>query len=461
MRVLVALFASGLVAGCATSFFSSGSLTKPSDRNGDAVGISYSLPRGFVGLRVLARRENAQILVCVRNAFAVSDPGQQYVMRFQNSPFSADEFVVKRNERLGTLREIDIKAYDQFDQFVVNLGTSAGAIKGALGARLQAAPADCDADSNGLYEIGDIVFDPVDRREYEKSMSILNTAVTTFIKEQVRDCALRDRGGLDPRTCREFRRLYSIPDEDVLVSEAGEKAKVKPIVRMRWALPTSPGNGPKPRCDEGFCYRHTLPHTVHLTVGDSSVYSYTFQLPNSSPIVALDLPRAIAVTKTTKIIFGRLGEIRRINVKKGRDDGRTGEVTDGAEAVELALLPGKVVNAYFRSLRETTQIIGGSFQEQKPGTQEEIQLINARKELVDKLIALENAQSKADEEAAETEPEFVLAASNAVPYSSLPQNPRRGAVKDQKDKDKSAEKTPPAAPPTPPGAPPGPGGALQ
>jgi hypothetical protein len=420
MRILAALFASGLVAGCATTFFSSGSLTKASNR--DAVGISYSLPRGMIGMRVLADRDRAQIRVCVRDAFPVSDPGQQYYMHFQNSPFSADEFVVKRDDRLGTLKEIDIKAYDQFDQFVINLGTSAGAIKGALGGRttLQNASADCGLEAPANVEIGDIVFDPVDKEDYERSMNIVNAALTTFIREQLRDCTPRSKKDAPTAACREYARLNRIPDEDIMINDAGQRAKIKRIVRMRWsAPPLVPHTAAKPRCEEGFCYRHTLPHTMHLIVGDSSTYSHTFQLPNSSPIVALDLPRAIAVTKTTKITFGRLGEIRRINVKKGRDDGRTGEVTDGAEAVELALVPAKVVNAYFRSLRETTQIVGGSFSEQKPGTKEEIDLVNARKDLVDKLIELESAQNKSDQEEGKDPPpdEFVLVARSAALYS--------------------------------------------
>jgi hypothetical protein len=336
MRVLLALLASALLAGCTSTVFSSGSLTKPRDHNGDAVGISYSLPRANIGMRVLAVAPNAQIMVCVRDAIAVSDPGQQYFMQFQNNPFSADKFTVKRNELLGTLEEIDIKAQDQFDQFVINLGKSAGALSAP---RFQSSLTDaCSSPPANTYELGDIEFDPVDHEAVRRSRDLVNSVVMTFIEERVRDCGRRgkDAPAFLPHACREYQRMHK------------QFERTRDPILMKWDLPKIPRNVATPRCEQGFCYRHTLPHTLHLSIGNSSVYSHTFQIPNSSPIVSLDLTRAIAVTKTTKITFGRMGEIKQIDVQKGRGDPTTGAVTDGAEAVELALLPQAVINAYFQ-----------------------------------------------------------------------------------------------------------------
>jgi hypothetical protein len=438
MRILLVILGSTLIAGCTTAF-SSNSLTKPSEHHADAVGIAYSLPRAVIGMRVLAVASNAQIVACVREAIAVADPGQQYFMQFQNSPFSADQFIVKRNEQLGTLQEIDIKAQDQFDQFVINLGASAGAISGL---RFQNALANiCTSPPNDAYELGDVEFDPTDQDDYEANVFGINLAATLFVRERLRECR-----GKTTQACREYERLNRMQDyclkdgrpeqldrnneatcapanaRPIKVNTAKPAAKphreilptAKPIVKMKWVLPNIPKTVARARCDVGFCYRHTLPHTLHLVVGNSSIYSHTFQIPNSSPTVSLDLSRAIAVTKTTKITFGRLGEITQIDVKKGRGDAATGLVVDGAEAVELALLPQAVINAYFTSLKGTTDIISSMFTS-------ETTAINNRKQLIEAEVALSNAKRNASgprptpQSSLANSKGFVLAASNAVP----------------------------------------------
>jgi hypothetical protein len=454
MRILLAILSSILIAGCTTAF-SSNSLTKPSEH--DAVGISYSLPRAVIGMRVLAVASNAQIVACVREAIAVADPGQQYFMQFQNSPFSADQFIVKRNEQLGTLQEIDIKAQDQFDQFVINLGASAGAISGL---RFQNALANiCTSPPDNTYELGDIEFDPADKDDYERNMFNINVAAAIFVQERRSECRAK-KPQLSPQACREYKRLFDIADEDfeILDERTGQrkKAKAKPIVKMKWALPKIPPTVARARCDVGFCYRHTLPHTLHLIVGNSSVYSHTFQLPNSSPIVSLDLSRAIAVTKTTKITFGRLGEITQIEVKKGRGDAATGVVVDGAEAVELALLPQAVINAYFTSLKGTTDIIANMFAS-------ETTAINNRKQLIEAEVALANAKKSAagarptPQSSVANSKGFVLAASNAVPRAK-PTLTDQGEGQDPQPEDQQPPPPAPGAGNTP--ATPGPGGSL-
>ena len=397
-RVIVFLL-SLLLTGC-TTFFSSSLIIDPDDKNADAIGISYNLPRAVIGVRLLGVPDNAQLLLCVREAIAVADPQQQYFMQFLNSPFSADQFVVKRDERLGTLQEIDIKAQDQFDQFAINLGASAGAVSAP---RFQASlTTTCSAPPDNTFELADIQFDPVKPDEVAQSTKILNHVAMTFLEERLRECRL---GKLAPafkaHACREYklmnRRFRATRDP----------------VRIVWDIPKVPRRVARARCEVGFCYRHTLPHTMHLSVGGNTAYSHTFQIPNSSPIVGLDLTRAIAVTKTTKVTFGRMGEITQIDVKKGQGDATTGIVTDGAEAVELALLPQQVVNAYFSSLKGTTDIIASMFTSQTTA-------VNNRKQLVDAEVALINARkgvhgSLALQSKPETTTGFVLGASNAVP----------------------------------------------
>ncbi|HEY7428941.1 MAG TPA: hypothetical protein VH682_32220, partial [Gemmataceae bacterium] len=325
-----------------------------------------------------------------------------------------------------------------------NLGASAGAISGL---RYQNSLAGiCTAPPENTYELGDVEFDPVNKADYERNVFNINAAAVTFIQERLRECRGKN-APLSKQACREYERLYRTPDEDVeyVDEQTGQKRKMKtkPIVRMAWVLPKIPTPVAQARCEVGFCYRHTLPHTLHLIVGSSSVYSYTFQLPNSSPIVSLDLTRAIAVTKTTKISFGRLGEITQIEVKKGHGDAATGVVTDGAEAVELALLPQAVINAYFTSLKGTTDIIANMFTS-------ETTAINNRKQLIDAEVALANAKKSAaggrptPQSSVTDSRGFVLAASNAVPRPKT-QLRDSGEGKDSQEHDAQAGQAPPVA----------------
>ena len=69
-----------------------------------------------------------------------------------------------------------------------------------------------------------------------------------------------------------------------------------------------------------------------------------FSMPNSSPVIAMDITRGIAITKTTRITFDPMGQPASVFLQKGDDKG-----ADGAEAIELAKLPamkGKMAAAF-------------------------------------------------------------------------------------------------------------------
>src|SRR5262249_13119949 len=148
-------------------------------------------------------------------------------------------------------------------------------------------------------------FDPSDSKNVIRNLDAINAVILRAAQRGWGIC----RGDTSTDPCREYKRIvrtYNLR---------------RPPVQLQWTGPAMRPTTAKADCSVGFCYRHTLPYTVELTMLGSSAFSYTYQLPNGSPLVAMDINRAITVTKTTKIEFGDLGQMTSIRVQKGYNDG--------------------------------------------------------------------------------------------------------------------------------------------
>lgn len=346
------------LAAC-RSVFTSDSLVYPVEKDAKAVGLSYALPKAVIrGKLVVDRQYGAFVMCLLAKPVAVADPHQQYYMPFNNSPFSADTYTITKDDTTGRLVRIEVKTIDRFDEFAVNLGKSAGALSRAFrqeGAQLNSDI--CLGGNASLVVLATFDIDPADDVRTKGDMAAINEVMLRFAKREKEKCASWSHPvkGEAPNddvitkedACREYRRITKT------------YSSANPPIRMRWELP-SVGPVVKPDCSVGFCYRHTLPHTVQLAMAGSSVHSYTYQLPNASPIVAMDITRAITVTKTTNIDFGELGQITKIHVQKGDANG-----AKGSEAEGLALIPYNVVQAYFGAMSDTAKIIGTAFTSEK------------------------------------------------------------------------------------------------
>ena len=347
------------------------------------------------GKLVVDRQYGAFVMCLLAKPVAVADAQQQYYMPFKNSPFSADTYTITKDDTTGRLVRIEVKTIDRFDEFAVNLGKSAGALTRAFQQEnVQLSSDICLGNNSSLIVLATFDIDPSDEARTRGDMAAINEVMLRFARREKEKCASWShpaKGG-EPNddvivredACREYRRITKT-----------YSAKNPPI-RMRWELPYV-GPVVKPDCSVGFCYRHTLPHTVQLAMAGSSVHSYTYQLPNASPIVAMDITRAITVTKTTHIDFGELGQITKIFVQKGDVNG-----AKGSEAEGLALIPYNVVQAYFGAMSDTAKVIGTAFTSEKTmladkmaRDQAEIDGIKKRRALQAE-IAQENGQAGED-----------------------------------------------------------------
>ena len=355
-KLLLILSTTLLLPACSRYVFSSDSLTRPIDKDASAVGLSYALPKAVIRGKLVVDPSNAAFVLCLLSKpVATADAGQQYYMPFNNNKFSADQYTILKDETTGRLTSINVTTIDRTNEFAVNLAKSAAAVSRALrkqeGAQLSSSM--CSPSQADLVVLATFDIDPANHADNTSTMGAVNHVMLHFARMKSNNCRRigtpargKAKGDTydDQNACDEYRRI------------AKTYSRHNPPIRMQWQLPPAAPHAPKPDCSVGFCYRHTLPHTVQLVMAGNSVHSYTYQLPNASPIIAMDITRAITVTKTTAIDFGELGQITKIVVQKGNKDG-----ANGSEAEGVALLPFNVVNAYFGALSSTAEIIGKSF----------------------------------------------------------------------------------------------------
>jgi len=404
----------GLLLGACTTVFSSESLIRPSNQDAQAIGISYTLPKALIRGKVVVDPSNAAFVMCLLSKpVSVADAQQQYYMPFNNSPFSADKFTVQKDDTSGRLTSINVTTIDRFEEFAINLAKSAGALTALFKQEQgQLSMSMCGAENPAVVVLATFDIDPSEDAQFKGDLAAVNDVVLRFARQKAQQCTPQrvSRGKkVAPDTteadeaCNEYHRIAITYDQR------------NPPIRMQWILPRAP-RAPKPDCSVGFCYRHTLPHTVQVAMAGSSVHSYTYQLPNASPVVAMDITRAITVTKTTKIEFGDLGQMTKIVVQKGKDDG-----TKGSEAEGLALLPMSVINAYFGALSETGQIIGKGVTPEKQRNENKAAVDQAEAEkLKQQTDAATQLKAQTDKAAAEAAKEdYAIIASNGLSVSKL------------------------------------------
>lgn len=347
-----------LSSGC-REVFTSESLVRAVDKDQRAIGLSYALPKAVIRGKLVVDPNTAAFVLCMLAApIPIADASQQYYMPFKNNPFSADTYTISKDETTGSIKKIDVRTIDRSNEFAVNIGRSAGAVRAAL--NQEGGLSDrtlCASANQDVFVLATFEIDPADDYRTRGDMAAINEVMLRFAQRRAAMCqpsrlprgeVLNEDDVVANEACREYHRIKR------------SYSHHKPAIHMNWLLPPAPHDAPKPDCSVGFCYRHVLPHTVQIAMAGSSVHAYTFQIPNASPIVAMDITRAITVTKTTVVDFGSLGQITNIKVQKGKDDG-----TVGSEAEGLALIPFNVINAYFGAVSSTSQIIGQAFTSEK------------------------------------------------------------------------------------------------
>lgn len=418
VRFLMAYVSIILLAAC-TNVLSSEDLSRPvaasSTERRTQGSMSYTLAKDLVLIRVRAEPLTARILVCAQAPSPVEDDRYQFQMTWRNSPFAADTIKLEKHDNTNILKGLEVESLDQTDQFVFELAKSTGALV-ALSKKEADVTTDCNSlgtPAGSIVTLVDTLVDPANPQDVGTKLAKMNRMTMVHVKRYAEKCADRTSPSaqqLDRGTCEEYVRLYT----------AFTRHGQQPI-EMRWTQPDVPPGHEHPDCSVGICYRPLLPYTLNLSVGRSAVDSQIFALPNSSPLIAMDVSRGLAITKTTKIGFDEHGQPTKFFLKKGDSDGKY-----GAEAVQLAILPQTVINAYFGQLSVTLGDLNQSLT--KPGAVKVAQTDEAlkwKKTLGWETDTEKTAQKKDDDAAAATlklaldakrsrERAFLLSSSNAA-----------------------------------------------
>jgi hypothetical protein len=333
-----------------------------------ATGFQYSLAKALILARVRVIEQQAKFLVCISDEVPIEDPKHQYVLSYNASPFSADKFTLDAHAGTSVLQQIDVKAIDKTDEFAVNLASSLGALAAKRVKESGASSslvAQCTSDE--IETLGNVYMDPAEPADTQDKVRVLNKVILEYAGSRAEQCAspLEQDHRLDRNACKEYLRIVTAFNENF------------PPLKMVWRGPTVPKKATKAgACETGVCYRARLPFMLNISMAGVTVDSVPFSLPNDSPIVAMDISRGIAITKTTKITFDRLGVPTQIFVQKGQDDG-----VDGAEAVELAKLPADVIAAYFDTFAATVSKFNTALSNQKTLAETKLALIKAKSDL--------------------------------------------------------------------------------
>ena len=340
LRCVFVLLLFALLPAC-TNVLSSDDLSRPVQPNSHTrrsqSNMSYTLAKDLVLIRVRVEPLTARILVCAQAPSPVEDDRYQYQVVWRNSPFAADTIKLEKYPNTNIIQSLDVESLDQTDQFVFELAKSAGAV---VGVRKEADATNECTEILKSVTLVDTLVDPADPADVRSKLAKMNRMAMVHVKryaDKCRDPVSPTSQQLDRGACEEYLRLYN-----------GNKRHGFQPIQMRWTLPDVPPVQEHPDCSAGICYRPLLPFTLTVSVGHSSVASQVFALPNISPVIAMDVTRGIAITKTTKIGFDEHGQPTKFFIKKGQEDGKY-----GAEAVELAILPQTVINAYFGQLSLT------------------------------------------------------------------------------------------------------------
>ncbi|MEQ1695013.1 MAG: hypothetical protein ABL901_04155, partial [Hyphomicrobiaceae bacterium] len=363
-------------------------------------GISYTLAKAVLQIKVRMWEREARIAVCVSDEIPVMDDRHQYAMSFRNSPLSADTITVRTYQSSNILREINVTAIDQTDQFIINLAASAGAIAGAFGKKEADATVPCTESSSPdkpIVELSSVYVDPGNPRDTGHKLAALNEILMTYVGRLARRCSdPRDRftQSVQPDTCQEYLRI------------AREFKRSRAPIQLTWKHPDVVDVQPPPDCSVGICYRARLTHMLTVDVAGARSDTQAFSFTNTSPLLAMDISRGIAITKTTKITFDPLGQPKSVYLRKGKDDG-----SDGAEAVELAKLPATVITGYFGAFNKSVGYVNAA--------------LSSQTELIKTQTALKMPGTPAKESFADVGPKqqtYAMSVSNVSPVASTSAN---------------------------------------
>lgn len=394
-RLAILLFASFL--GACSSIVS----TPLVNETQSATGVPYMLPQAV--LPVILREQDGRFDLEILAPKYFGDPSQAYIAHYSPSIFSDDTVDIKVGQN-GLLTSVNVTMADRLDDVIVNLAKSIVAVKtGFVGTK------ETDIREGGIT-LANLEIDPSSETNVSSARSRLQAAATAHIKRQKKTfCGdeTEDEAG-DEAGDEAEEEAEDEAEKEAEVEAAKKKCTTYTDLEKEGfciALSAKPHiavAASTAKCSSGICVRLPIPYEISTGFGqtgcdapannNANSGSVVVPLPNGSPPVAINFDRALFVTKVNNITFTN-GMATILHVKKP------------SEAVDLAILPARIVQAVFSQITETFKSKSAAINEQLAFLKKKAEL----EKVLDKKITKESFVDPT---------KAILSVNNGVPVSS-------------------------------------------
>jgi len=325
LATVLALSAIATATGCAV-------LTSEEDevalREGRApTGIAYSLPKSVIDLSLYVNFETAQFRVTASDPYSIADPSHRYYLRYQPLPQYEDKVDVAVTSN-GLLKSISANTTDKTGEVILNLVRAVS----AFGSAFESGPAD---EPETL--ILKTTIDPTDEgklRDAERKLKrALRGAAEAAIGENCRDRKKTEKLKLG------LTRLELCAAFNNIAANGAISVKFRPLSSSLATAPVKSAD-----CGVGICYRPPLQHEI-LIEGGGGLRRGIMMMPNSSPLVAIEIRRGFFINKVQTLEFETDGSLKKMTVKKE------------SELLAISKLPVEIVSAVAEGLKLRVEIL--------------------------------------------------------------------------------------------------------
>jgi hypothetical protein len=294
-------------------------------------GVFYSLPKGVVTFTLTASPSQAIFEVTGSPVRYIPDNQHQYFLNYIRNPASDDIVDVQVSSPNGFLKRIDAKVTDQSAAIILAVAKTISGLRGGLQGGVL----------SGAGPLDQITVDPANWKHRSYLCLRFGTKLLAFASNMKGICGDDAFRKGQREACWEYDRIVSTYSSKVsqLPALCDRHAQYPTDELAAQSVPVSfTVDEPEPidvgvaaDCTIGACYRPARPYTLRLSIAGGASASTPIELPNGSPLIAIDVSRALMVQKKTIIVFNeKTGLLESVEVEKP------------SEALAVAKLPIEV-----------------------------------------------------------------------------------------------------------------------
>lgn len=287
-------------------------------------GVQYSLPLGLVPFYLEVVPKTGQFIFSAGTPVYTPDPHNTYVFEYLPRVNYDDDITITTNNK-SFLSKANSKTKDQTGAIIVQIAKTISALQEVYNS--------VEVAEKERSPIDDTLIDVADHTAVREMMARFNQKAAQYAKKAQRRCAKKDIREANDEACAEYDRV------------AANAAEGRPLLTLRLDPPPNFQPLRKADCKEGLCYRAAQSVGLRLSVNGGSTSSGVVELPNFSPLIGIDIRRAVLIEKLTEISFDpNTGLLQSVHINKP------------SEALEAAKLPLAITQAVLSAPTEILQL---------------------------------------------------------------------------------------------------------